>query len=215
MSLSIDGKEDGIEEVKAGSSGNSHGTKSIPIPERKPDNQNSKIGKTEIKPYWAVIVRLLISVLLALGILGLIKGYKRKGALTKIQKYTFNTVNILLCTLLSLNITATYAHTVRLIRRGIKNKYGIPSHWTTLTKFDKIGGFRHTVRFLFRIWFPKTVDDGTCSTVNDRTGGTVTPSFFILVWVIFDLGVTIAVALLGLTYSLEEGAIGRGSGSVW
>ncbi|KAF8453573.1 hypothetical protein BDZ91DRAFT_48571 [Kalaharituber pfeilii] len=240
MESSTDDKEVGIVEINDNSE-NLHGTKSMSNPEERPKDPSSKKTKQNKTRYQYVIARVLISVLLALGLLGLFKGYESKGALTRNEKYTFNTVNLFVSTLMGLNMTITYAHTVKLIRGGIKNKpvrkgsnqeNRVPpdqrgkieeKHWTMLPIFDELGGFRHTVRFLIEIWYPQPVEeetsgkvqDRTIVIVNDRTGGTATSGFFILIWVIFNLGVTIAVALLGLTYSLEEGAaLGRSPGSI-
>ncbi|KAF8453574.1 hypothetical protein BDZ91DRAFT_786714 [Kalaharituber pfeilii] len=240
MESSTHDKEVGIVDITDNSE-NLHGTKSMSNPEERHKDPSSKKTKQKETRYRYVIIRVLISVVLALGLLGLFKGYESKGALTRNEKYTFNTVNILISTLMGLNMTITYAHTVELIRGGIKNKPVRKGrnqenivrqdqrgkieekHWTMLPGFDELGGFRRTGRFLYEIWYPQPVEEETSGTgqdrtiviVNDRNGGTATSGFFILIWVIFNLGVTIAVALLGLTYSLEDGtAIGRSPGSI-
>ncbi|KAF8454812.1 hypothetical protein BDZ91DRAFT_767854 [Kalaharituber pfeilii] len=153
--------------------------------------EEKKQDSPRYPPYIPLTLRILISVALVLGILGLIKGYERKGALTRLQKYTFNTVNILLSTLLALNITVTYANTLKLIREAIKYKCHPPGkRWNC--KGDIV-----------------VATDGR---PHGKWG--IASAGFIIFWIFFNLGVTVAVALLGLTYSLEEGAIGRSPGSV-
>ncbi|KAF8465417.1 hypothetical protein BDZ91DRAFT_728315 [Kalaharituber pfeilii] len=236
MESSTDDKEVGIIEINDNSE-NLHGTKSMSNPEERPKDPSRKKQKKQNKRWYKdVITRVLMSVVLALGLLGLFKGYESKGALTRNEKYTFNTVNLFISTLMGLNMTITYTHTVNLIRGGIKNKFlrkesnqenRVPpdqrrmnekKHWTMLPTFDELGEFPHygTIQFLFEVWSPQPAEEETSSNVQDLIDGTVTSGFLTLIWVIFNLGLTIAISLLGLTYSLEEGgAIGRSPGSVF
>ncbi|KAF8461212.1 hypothetical protein BDZ91DRAFT_379956 [Kalaharituber pfeilii] len=162
-------------------------------------------------PYVVVTIRLLITVALVLSIFGVLKGYETKDALTRGEKYTFNTLMILFTTALGLNMTITYTKTVQLIREGLLYKPSPDGQekwpFRQRPKFEKIGTLRHTLGFLKRELFEN--DDAT-----GRASGVTVASSFILLYLLFNIGVAIAIALLGLTYSLEDGGIGRHQGIV-
>ena len=57
--------------------------------------------------YLRGLFRVLVTVLLLGGTVGLLKAFSDKGAMGKVDKYTFNTLIILLTLLLGVNVTVS------------------------------------------------------------------------------------------------------------
>ena len=68
--------------------------------------------------YRRSVFRLVITAVLFCGVIGLLKGYEIKGALTRTQKYIFNALSLLLTLFLGMNMTVSYE------RQEGEGKYG-------------------------------------------------------------------------------------------
>lgn len=125
-----------------------------------------------------------------------------KGALTQGEKYAYNTLILLFTTLLALNMTVAHSQFVLLIREGyifIPPRDDRNHHpYRFDEKFPRITGLRSALTFMVR--------------GKGHTGAIRASSTFVLVWVFCNLGVAIGIALIGLTYSLEDGGVGRRPG---
>ncbi|KAF8461535.1 hypothetical protein BDZ91DRAFT_851028 [Kalaharituber pfeilii] len=152
--------------------------------------------------YIKVIARLFVTVMLLLSIFGTLKSHQQKGPLTQHQKYAFNALMILLVTLLGLNMTITYGKIFQLIREGIVTKQSRngQKRWPFVTRpdFKELCGLRNMLRFLRRELLESTESTGRAESI-------VVVTSFILLWLLFNMGIAIGIALIGLTFSLEEG----------
>ena len=70
-----------------------------------PDIQRAKQKRLQL--YLWGLFRVIVTVLLLGGTVGLLKGFSGKQALDKTQKYTFNSIMILLTLLLGINMTVS------------------------------------------------------------------------------------------------------------
>ncbi|KAF8475080.1 hypothetical protein BDZ91DRAFT_290772 [Kalaharituber pfeilii] len=165
-------------------------------------------NKSKKRRYLQVIFRLVLTLLLIGAIVGSIKAYEMKGALTREQKYIFNSLIIMLSLILAINMTIAHSQVVFLLKDGIIRKAPYDNnHWPFrfARKFNKISGLRSSLSFMLSEMKPNT----------PRQKGSITvASLFIVVWLVFNLSVAVAIALIGLTYSLEEGGIGRHIGNI-
>ena len=71
----------------------------------RPDLRRAKQKRLHL--YLGSLFRVLVTVLLLGGTVGLLKAFSEKGALGKAQKSTFNTLMILLTVLLGINMTVS------------------------------------------------------------------------------------------------------------
>ena len=80
------------------------------VPEIESVDASPKLEAAEperVPSYRSALFGILVTLLLLGGTVGLLKGFVAKGALTKRQKYFFNTVIIVLTLYLALNITVS------------------------------------------------------------------------------------------------------------